>query len=146
MNEIFTIGTSKRQPEDFIDILISFKIESLVDVRRFPTSKLTHFKKHNFARLCQQNDIHYQWLGDTLGGFREEGYEAFMKGETFKDGMSQLKVLAEQYRTAICCAEKEPNRCHRKYIASKMESEGWKVVHILDKSGIWKQKQLNLFD
>ena len=49
MNQIYTLGTSNRSLEDFFEILKEYQIETVVDVRHFPTSRLfPHFKKENF--------------------------------------------------------------------------------------------------
>ncbi len=34
---IFTLGTSTRSPEEFLALLKHYRIEKVVDVRRFPT-------------------------------------------------------------------------------------------------------------
>jgi len=42
---VWTIVHSNRSVEKFVDLLQGHKIEMLVDVRSFPTSKIEHFKK-----------------------------------------------------------------------------------------------------
>jgi uncharacterized protein (DUF488 family) len=37
--KIYTIGTSNRTADEFMDILGHYQIQILADVRRFPTSK-----------------------------------------------------------------------------------------------------------
>ena len=43
--EIFSIGHSNRSIEEFISLLKRYGIEVVVDVRRFPTSKIEWYKK-----------------------------------------------------------------------------------------------------
>ncbi len=150
MNEpktkVFTFGTSRRDPAEFIDILKQFDIRQVADVRRFPTSQLEHFKKKNLAALCESNGIQYCWLGELLGGFRTGGYETYMKSAAFGEGLNRLKRLAANANTAFCCAERMPSGCHRRFIAQQLEKEDWEVIHILDKNEIWRPQQLELFE
>jgi len=37
--KIYTLGTSKRTIEEFLEILKSYQIQTVIDVRRWPTSK-----------------------------------------------------------------------------------------------------------
>ena len=143
MKEIYTIGTSNRDLDEFIHILKSFDIELIVDVRRFPTSKFEYFKKENLEIALRKNDIRYRYLGDLLGGFREGGYQNYMENEDFKRGLEQLLSLAERHRVAILCREKFPWKCHRWLISKRLTEEGYKVIHILDEKKTYVHKTLN---
>ncbi len=56
---IYTIGHSNRSIEEFIRHLKKFKIEVIVDVRRFPSSKFDHFRQENLRMALQNNGIEY---------------------------------------------------------------------------------------
>ncbi|TAJ43945.1 DUF488 domain-containing protein [Methanofollis fontis] len=129
--KVFTIGTANRRAGEFIDLLREEEIAVLADVRSVPWSALDQFRKENLARLCMDAGIEYLWLGAALGGFRDEGYEAYMKTAAFRDALCSLEERAARMRTAICCAEAEPWRCHRWLIAGALHRRGWTVVHIL---------------
>ena len=138
--EIFTLGTSKRSLEEFTDILKHYEIEEVIDVRRFPTSKLEWFKKENFERELREHGFSYIWMGEKLGGYRSSGYEAYMSSPEFKEGLKELMRRALIKRVAIICAEKLPWRCHRRFLSSALTNEGWQVRHILDIGKEWKPK------
>lgn len=130
---VYTIGTSNRTIETFAEILATYRIKAIIDVRRFPTSKrFEHFKKENLARYLQAHDIAYHYLGNLLGGFRKGGYEAYKETEDFSSGISLLEEIAFAVPSAFMCAEKFPWACHRNYIASTLKQRGWQVIHILD--------------
>ncbi len=76
--------------------------------------------------------IKYIWLGETLGGYRHGGYEAHIKTELFKRGIEELLALAKDQRVCICCMEKDPRYCHRRFISTYLEKLGVKVVHIIE--------------
>jgi len=128
--EIFSIGHSNRSIEEFISLLKRYGIEVVVDVRRFPTSKIEWYKKENLKKLLKQNEIEYIHM-ESLGGFRG-GYEKWMLSEKWENAYEKLKEIASGKRTAFMCSEKFPFRCHRRYIAKKLSSDGWKVIHIIN--------------
>jgi uncharacterized protein (DUF488 family) len=54
-----------------------------------------------------------------------------METDDFKEGIEELKELAEHKKVAIMCAEVLWWRCHRSMIADELKSEGWTVIHIM---------------
>ncbi len=141
---IYSIGSSTRQIEDFIDVLRKFKIQALVDVRRFPQSRFNHFTQKNLSSELESHRIRYFYLGDALGGFRKKGHEDYTQTKDFARGTEKLKRIAAQFITAFMCAERFPWRCHRRFIAQNLEKDGWRVIHILDKEKTWEPKKLRI--
>lgn len=139
-NLIYSLGTSNRSFEEFIDILRHYDIKVLVDIRRFPTSKFLHFKRENLERLVKEKDIDYVYLGGELGGYRPLGYENYMKTQEFKYGLSKLRNLAEKTRVCIFCSERLAFKCHRRFVGSALKELGYKVIHIIDKEKTWIPK------
>jgi uncharacterized protein (DUF488 family) len=137
---IYTIGTSTRSIEEFISLCRKFKLQAVVDVRRFPVSKFDHFKKDNLSAELHFSGIRYFYLGNILGGFREKGYQQYTHTPEFIKGMERLKEIASEFTTAFVCAEKFPWRCHRRFIALKLTQDGWRVIHILDEEKTWEPK------
>lgn len=137
MKKIFSLGTSNRDLEEFRDILLSYHIQLLVDVRRFPTSRYAHFNQKSLATLCADMGISYRWLGDLLGGFRSGGYGEYMNTDTFKRGMCMLCEWAQSMTTVVCCAERLPWKCHRRFIGFHLMEKAWQVIHIIDRGNVW---------
>jgi len=77
LKRIYTLGTDRRSEEDFIEILLSYNIEVLIDVRSFPKSKIPTFNREYLEGLLEKEGIGYRFLGKELGGFRKGGYEAY---------------------------------------------------------------------
>jgi uncharacterized protein (DUF488 family) len=131
-NTIYTIGHSTHAIEKFLGLLQIHDIKSLVDVRRFPTSrKHPQFTKENLAQSLTQAGIVYVWLGEQLGGFRDGGYDAYLATDSFRKGLTELMALGSQQRTAFLCAEALYLRCHRRFIADELARQNWQVLHIL---------------
>jgi len=139
--KIFTLGTSNRSQKEFLEILKEYKIEAVVDVRHFPTSRFfPHFKKENLERFLREQKIDYIHI-EKLGGFREGGYENYMKTKEFKEGLERLIEIAKKKKTAILCAERFPWKCHRAFISQELEKRNFKIIHIIEKDKIWEPKK-----
>ena len=137
MKKIYTLGTDRRTEEDFIEILLSYNIQYLIDVRRFPKSKIPIFRRENLEPLLHQEKLAYHFLGQELGGFRKGGYLAYIHTEDFIRGIDILESLALQKLSVIICAERFPWKCHRKWIARELHRRGWEIEHIIDKGKVW---------
>jgi uncharacterized protein (DUF488 family) len=141
---IYTIGTAARSPEAFAALLEAYAITLLVDVRRVPRSHDPHFSREHLAPLCRSRGIDYRWMGESLGGRREGGYEAWMATAAFLQGIERLEELARDRLCALCCAERLPWRCHRWLIAGFLERRGWRVLHIIERDSVVQHAQLPL--
>ncbi|OAG28499.1 DUF488 domain-containing protein [Thermodesulfatator autotrophicus] len=138
----YTLGTSTRSLEDFLDILKKYEIKQVVDVRSFPKSRrFPHFNRESLSHHLIQQGINYVWMGQELGGFRSGGYEKYMQTPNFSEGLENLIVLIEKAPTVIICAEKLPWRCHRRFISQKLADKGIKVIHIIEKGQTWPSLQ-----
>lgn len=145
--QIWTIGHSNRTIELFLEMLQSFDIEVVADVRQFPGSrKYPHFNKENLEVSLQENNIGYVHM-INLGGRRKpskdspnitwkhpafRSYADYMETAAFKDAVVKLEQLASTKRTAYMCSEAVWWSCHRSMISDYLKSKGWKVMHIMD--------------
>ena len=131
--QIWTIGHSNRSVDTFLELLNEHRIQVLVDVRSFPTSKIEHFKKEQMERWLPQHGVEYLWLGKELGGYRQSGYKRHMGTKLFREGIKQLLEIAKVKNTCIMCMEVNPKYCHRRFISAYLERKKGKVVHIIEK-------------
>lgn len=149
IKEIWTIGHSTRSLEEFINILKSYRIEILVDVRRFPGSrKFPHFNREELANALPKNKIKYLHL-ESLGGRRKvqpdsrntawrlasfQGYADYMNTPEFQESMKILEQHAVNSRLAYMCSEAVWWSCHRSLISDQLKFQGWKVNHIMSET------------
>jgi uncharacterized protein (DUF488 family) len=130
---LWTIGHSTRSVDEIVDLLRKHEVEVLVDVRRFPRGKRQpHLSRDNLEKELPHRGIEYIWMGETLGGFRQGGYEAFVETTEFRSGLDELASIAATRFTAVMCAEIVWFRCHRRFIARALNETGWRIVHIVD--------------
>ncbi|MGH7381708.1 MAG: DUF488 family protein [Candidatus Methylomirabilales bacterium] len=135
---IYSIGSSTRSLPEFLAVLHGYQISTLVDVRVLPYSKrFPHFSKQWLEETVPAVGLRYVFLGEELGGYRREGYEAYMRSPAFANGVEALSAIGREERVAFMCAERFPWKCHRRFIAAELERRGWRVVHIIDKDRTW---------
>lgn len=143
---IFTIGHSTKTIEEFLDLLFSFDIKVLADIRRLPGSrKYPQFDQDNLRKSLEENGIEYIYIED-LGGRRKvspdsknttwrnksfQGYADYMETESFENGVKELEKLALEKNTAMMCSEAVWWRCHRSIVSDYLKAKGWEVLHIM---------------
>lgn len=144
---IHTIGHSTRAMEMFLGLLEAHRVELVVDVRRWPTSRrFPHFARDALAATLARVKIGYLWRED-LGGYRtpapDSANRAWRTGafRAFADFMltpaceailAEIQGLGASQRIALMCAEAVPWRCHRQLLADAFLVRGFAVRHILD--------------
>lgn len=99
---IYSVGHSTRSQEDFVTLLRAHGIQTLVDVRRWPTSaRFPHFAREALESSLAAVRVCYLHLGKELGGYRAGGYEAYMQTHEFVAGLDALEALAGQGPAAV---------------------------------------------
>ncbi|MDH5362360.1 MAG: DUF488 domain-containing protein [Aigarchaeota archaeon] len=91
---IYTVGYGSRTKEELLNLLTMHGVEVVVDVRRWPTSKLERFGREQLSRWLPAEGIDYVWMGEELGGYRR--------------GVQHLLSLAATRRTCLLCLEMSP--------------------------------------
>ncbi|MGC9010328.1 MAG: DUF488 family protein [Sulfolobales archaeon] len=151
---IYTIGYSGLEIDEFIDLLRSLGIELVIDVRRFPRSRIKGFTKDDLENRLREVNIEYQWIGE-LGAL---GIRYFSKincheSPTFNSYVNyliydekahkaiiELLRLVQEKKSLILCREKNPRYCHRQFIADFLTCMGFIVIHVVDESFIQHEK------
>jgi len=143
---LWTIGHSTRSIDEFLELLRSFRIACLVDVRSYPGSRrYPQFNKENLCNAASTAGVAYVHMPE-LGGRRKakpdslnmiwrnesfRGYADYMETASFLEGIERLMELARERRTAIMCSEAVWWRCHRSLISDYLKVGGVTVTHIL---------------
>jgi uncharacterized protein (DUF488 family) len=147
MSIAYTIGHSTRPINEFIAILKTYWIETIVDVRTIAASR--HNPQYNEEDLCKslnQEDIGYIHM-KGLGGLRHttkasintawenvsfRGYADYMQTTQFQESLDQLIAMIKNKPTAIMCAEALPWRCHRSLIGDALLVRNIEVIDIMN--------------
>jgi uncharacterized protein (DUF488 family) len=157
MIRLFTIRHSTRSSEEFLSLLHEFKIEALVNIRRFPGSRrLPHFNRQDLEQSLPAAGIEYIWLED-LGGRRSgpdladsknqglrhpafRHYADYMQTDKFHTTVDKLLSIASEKTTAIMCAEKLFWKCHRRLLSDYLVVHDIFVEHIIETGRLQQHK------
>lgn len=143
---IYTIGHSTHSLEEFLNMLQSFDIKILADMRSLPGSrKYPQFNKEDLKISLEEAGIQYMHLAD-LGGRRKvkkdsknnrwnnvsfKAYADYMETEEFKNAIVKLEHIALEQPTAYMCSEAVWWRCHRSMVSDYLKAKDWSVLHIM---------------
>ena len=140
---LYTVGHSNRSLDELLNLLLNADIGVLVDIRARPQSRrFPHFSGDMLRAAAEQAGLAYHWAGRQLGGLRESahaaladglrGFADYMDTAEFQMAAAQLARLAARAPTAILCAERMPEECHRSLIADYLTLRGMRVIHLVD--------------
>lgn len=143
---VYTVGHSTRPIEAFLDLLDSFEVEILADIRTIPRSRrnpwfnqdalpaslaargigYAHVRALGGLRHTKKDSVNTGWRNESF-----RGYADYMQTSQFAEGLSELQALASQGQVAIMCAEAVPWRCHRSLVADALLVRGAIPLHIM---------------
>ena len=160
--DIYTIGHSTHDKDTFVSMLKAHDIETLVDVRSYPSSRYCpHFNKENMEQWVTENNIRYLHMPE-LGGRRRKlygideslvngwthvsfkNYAAYTFTDEYERGINKLLRIAEKERIAYFCSECLPWKCHRSIISNTLTALGINVYHIMNETKI-EERQLGKY-
>ena len=152
---IFTVGHSTRTLDEFVELLKTFGVAMVVDVRSVPRSRHNpQFNKETLPDSLKLAGVKYVHMPD-IGGLRRakpdsintawknksfRGYADFMQTKEFTEQLLNLMLLARENTVAIMCAEAVPWRCHRSLISDALVVRQVNVKHILTKGNVIKHR------
>lgn len=144
---LYTIGHSTRTLDQLVEILRSFGVDLLVDIRTIPRSRHTpQFNREALSTELPRQGIGYKHM-QALGGLRKprpdsrntawrnasfRGFADYMESPGFAAALDELRALAGNAgAVAIMCAEAVPWRCHRSLVADALTARGDTVLHLM---------------
>jgi uncharacterized protein (DUF488 family) len=137
---ILTIGHGTRPAEELVDCLLEAEAKTLVDVRRFPSSRRNPQFNHDALEAtlltAEIRYVHAVELGGRRSGEPgEEGFacigvtafRSYAARMTTAEWQAALEGALAEPAPCFMCAETPWWRCHRRLIAER----GHDVLHIL---------------
>jgi len=116
MTDIMTIGYGGKKPHAFFDELAKLNADLVIDVRWNP------FKAFLGVYTCKalmKRVPNYVWIIE-LGNPSRKLPPTLMDEKTGLDKAMALIKNHKAKRVVLLCAEKDENRCHRKYVKEKL--------------------------
>ncbi|MDQ6762496.1 MAG: DUF488 domain-containing protein [Bacteroidota bacterium] len=141
---IYTVGHSNHSIDYFLELLKTFSIKCLIDVRSVAASSYNpQYNKEPLSAFLRNNGITYLHFAEEFGArhsdvdlLDEEGkvdFDKIRKSWLFKNGVERVWLLHDKgFSIALMCSEGEPFDCHRfSMISIALAMEGFEVKHIL---------------
>jgi uncharacterized protein (DUF488 family) len=157
--EILTVGHGTRSLEEFTNLLLSFNIRLVVDVRTIPRSRHNpQFNRETLPDHLKPRSIGYHHQ-PGLGGLRKpmfvsvntgwcnsafRGFADYMQTEGFTSNINQIIEMTAGQTSVLMCAETLPWRCHRSLIADALLIRKIPVTHLF-KAGVAEPHRLTSF-
>jgi len=141
---VFTVGHGTRPIDELLEMLEEAGSRTLVDVRRFPSSRRhPQFNQAALAAVVEAADVGYRHavdLGGRLSG--EPGEERFSCIEVAAFRSYAARMGTPEWQDALSAALAEPApcflcaetlwwRCHRRLIAELLHAREYEVIHLL---------------
>jgi uncharacterized protein (DUF488 family) len=124
-----TLGLAARELPALLGILERAAVRTVADVRRWPTAaRFPHHAAPGLHEALRARGFAVLDLGDLLGGDRPGGYARHMATGGFRKGIDALLAAAADGRVALLCAEADPDRCHRRFVADALRARGAAVA------------------
>jgi uncharacterized protein (DUF488 family) len=150
--KLFTIGHSNHTIDQFMQLLIKYGIEQVVDVRSAPYSRyVKEYNRDYLESYLKNRQLLYKYEGKDLGGrptdpscykkhklpaegtdyLHEVDYPEVMRKPWFEKGIERLMALAEERVTTILCSEEDPADCHRHHMIALYLADFYPEVEVL---------------
>lgn len=148
MEEIYTIGFTKKSAKVFFELMKDRKIDIVLDVRLNNTSQLAGFSKYPDIEYFLDTICNIQYVSDV--NFAPEDWvlkEYKAKNLTwdkyvshFNDIMEKRNILqyikdkyrgVEEKKICLLCSEEKPDNCHRFLVAQRFKKVfGCKIINL----------------
>ncbi|MCJ2128800.1 DUF488 family protein [Methylobacterium sp. E-045] len=141
---LFTIGYEGLDSERFVTTLTDAGVATLADVRAVANSRKRGFSKNALRTSLEEAGLayaHVRELGTPKAG-REaaRAHDAALMRRIYceevldtADGglaLDALCELAARAPTCLLCFERDPERCHRRVLAERLEATGFRTVDL----------------
>lgn len=145
---LYTIGHSTHEIDYFIELLKTYSVNCIVDVRTLAASRFNpQYNKSKLSESLRDHKITYLHMPGEFGARHTDptlltnGRVDFLKvqnSESFRKGVERLKHgVSKGFTISLMCAEADPLVCHRFSMISAAIKYDFEIIHILkDKSSI----------
>ena len=140
---IYTVGHSTHQLDYFLELLQTYKVNCLVDVRSVAASSYNpQYNKEPLSNFLKNNGVTYMHFAEEFGArhgdpdlLDDEGkvdFEKVRKSWNFQNGVERLwQGINKGFTIALMCSESDPFDCHRfSMVSIALQKDGFDVLHI----------------
>jgi len=152
---VYTVGHSNHPIDYFAELLYTFSINCLIDIRSVPGSSYNpQFNKESLQNFLKNININYLHFGEEFGARHTEkelldiwgqvDFDKVRKTSKFISGVERLNSgLGKGYTIALMCSEADPFDCHRfSMVSYYLVRNGFTVKHILKDKTVIDNEEL----
>ena len=152
---VFTIGHSTHAIDYFLELLRTYGINCLIDVRSIPASGYNpQYNQEPLANFLKKYGIAYFHFRDEFGARQtDEGllnedqqvdFEKVRQTVAFQQAVERLGMMQDWgAEMALMCSESHPLDCHRfSMVSVALQNKGFEVKHILKDNTLLEQAAL----
>ena len=129
----YTIGYEGRSINGLLEVLLSNKIATVVDIRELPHSRIVGFSKNQLSNMLEHSGIKYvsaRQLGsprELRNEYRRTGnwddfaqeFASFL--QTRREEIDQLTSRVYAEKICLLCFERDSEVCHRSLVADAVK-------------------------
>jgi uncharacterized protein (DUF488 family) len=146
---LYTIGHSTRPIAEFVELLRTGQVDTVVDIRTVPKSRRNpQYGEDRLPAELAEFQVSYVRIA-ALGGLRGRSHDVppetngmwrnasfhnyadYALSDVFAAGLEELLALSAGRRCAMMCAEAVWWRCHRRIVADHALARGRAVLHLM---------------
>ncbi len=146
MIKLFTIGFTGKSAETFFNLLVSRKVEKIVDTRINNVSQLSGFAKgsdlkffsNKIASISYEHKIDLAPTKELLSKYREkklswQDYEIEYLNLLDTRKIAQKVNIDELHQNCLLCSEHIPEKCHRRLLAEYLKHvrNDIEIIHLI---------------
>jgi uncharacterized protein (DUF488 family) len=141
---VLTIGHGTRPEDELVACLTEAGARTLVDVRRFPSSRRNpQFSAAALERTLQEAGIAYRHAIELGGRLSDEpgeerfacigvaAFRSYAARMSTAEWQAALDAALDEPEPCFMCAETPWWRCHRRLISELLAARGHEVLHLL---------------
>lgn len=124
-SKVWSIGHSNRSLNEFIELLKSADIQTVIDCRTKPKSRFWWFGGSALAKSLGDAGVKYEWRGSNVGGLAGN--------DNYAESLDEFAARAKDgERIVLMCSEGKVEQCHRgTQLTPELEGRGVEVEHLL---------------
>lgn len=145
MNKLYTIGFTKKDAKLFFNLLITNKIEKIIDIRLNNVSQLAGFTKKNdleyfLNTICNIKYVHKPEFAPTkkiLDNYKKNLIDWKEYEEEFNSLLQARRIekligIEDLNNSCLLCSEPTADKCHRRLVAEYLAKSfsDLQIVHI----------------
>ena len=134
-----TVGYEGRSIDELVRLLLRKGVRCVIDVRKNPLSRKYGFSKRSLSSILEKFDVAYVHLPNLgipseargelsdLASYKElfARYERDVLPNATADLRRASEIVRRQGSATLLCYERDPDFCHRKRVADRLERLGF---------------------